>query len=587
MRIAVLDFDSCQPKKCSLECVKYCPGVRIGDETIKLGEGKEKPVISEELCTGCGICVKKCPFKAVAIIGLPDELREDMVHHYGENAFRLFRLPYPQKNSVTGLIGQNGIGKTTIVRVLSGEIIPNFGDVDGCDEDNVLEYFSGTQFFEYFKDLYNKKIKAVHKPQYVDSLPRVVKGQVGKLLEKADERGMLDSITEKLELEYTLKRDISKISGGELQRVAIAASILRAGDIYIFDEPSSYLDVRQRLNVAKIIRELAEEKRVLVVEHDLVVLDYMADHVNMMYGQVGAYGIVSHPRTVKQGINVYLKGYLKEENIRFRPEPIRFEVRAPSEGWQNETLLEFGDLRKGYRGFELDVEGGRINKGEVIGALGPNATGKTTFVKMLAGIIKPDSGEIGMEIKVSYKPQYIKTKSEKTVLELFKSHKGFDSPFFQAEISRPLDLEQLFNHSLQELSGGELQRVAIASCLGREADIYLLDEPSAYLDVEQRLNVARMIRRVMEKQGTTGIIVDHDILFTDYISDRIMVFSGVPGARGRSTAPLELKEAMNTFLKDVGITFRRDPETGRPRVNKLGSQKDKEQKLKGEYYYQV
>ncbi len=128
MRLAVIDTDRCQPRKCSKECIRFCPGVRIGDETIEFNEEMNKPLISEKLCTGCGICPKKCPFTAISIIGLPEELQEDIMHQYGENMFRLFRLPYPRNNSVTGLIGQNGTGKTSIVKILSGEIVPNLGN---------------------------------------------------------------------------------------------------------------------------------------------------------------------------------------------------------------------------------------------------------------------------------------------------------------------------------------------------------------------------------------------------------------------------------------------------------------------------
>ena len=586
MRIAVIDTDRCQPKKCSLECIKFCPMNRIGGECVLLKEELGKAWISEELCTGCGICPKKCPFTAISIVGLPEELQEEMMHQYGENAFRLFRLPYPRGNSVTGLIGQNGTGKTTIVKLLSGETMPNFGDWGDGDKEGVIQRFSGTQFHDYFKTLYSGGLKAVPKPQYVDYLSRAVEGSVGELLEKVDERGALREVLVQLELETAMEKNVTEISGGELQRIAIGAALLREGDIYIFDEPSSYLDVRHRLKVAKVIRELAERKRVLVVEHDLIILDYLADYINIVYGGVGAYGIVSQPMTVRQGINVYLEGYLREENMKFRQEPVRFEVRAPTGKWEAAPLLIFEDMMKSYDGFNLRVTGGTIGRGEVIGVLGPNATGKTTFVKMLAGVIRPDSGRVDGEAKVSYKPQYIKPEGDDTVMDaISKGLKEGESPFFEADVSKPLEIDLLHDRKLHELSGGELQRVAIALCLGRDADVYLLDEPSAYLDVEQRLKVAKMIRRVIEKKESTGIIVDHDILFTDYISDRIMVFHGIPGEEGTTTQPLAMKDGMNTFLRDVNITFRRDLVTGRPRANKLHSQKDKEQKAKGEYYY--
>ncbi|GBE56480.1 putative ABC transporter ATP-binding protein YjjK [archaeon BMS3Bbin16] len=583
MRIAVLDRDKCQPITCSLECLKFCPGVRMGDETIVI-EGRGKPRISEELCTGCGICVHRCPFDAISIINLADELSVDLIHQYGENGFRFYRLPYPQEKSVVGIIGQNGLGKSSILKILSGEMKPNFGG--GADHDAVLEHFSGTQFYDYFTQLFDGNLKAVYKPQYVDALPKVVKGSVRSLLEKADESGRLSEVVGELQLGVALDRNVSDISGGELQRTAIAAALLRDADIYFFDEPSSYLDVSQRLNVAKAIRRLGAEKRVVVVEHDLVTLDYLADYIHGMYGKPGAYGVVSHPRTVRQGINAYLSGFYKEENIRFRKEAIKFEVRPPSHAWEGEGLVSFKDVKKAYNGFDLEVEGGEVRRGEIIGVLGPNATGKTTFVKILAGVEKLDSGEIDLEINVSYKPQYIKPDSDLTVRTALASvGPGFASEEFLNEVIRPMGIEPLLDSMLADLSGGELQRAAIATALLRDADIYLFDEPSAYLDIEQRIAVAKLLRRFMENKRKTAMIVDHDILFMDYVSDRLMVFGGTPGYHGFSEGPTDLRAGMNKFLKDVVITFRRDPETGRPRANKPESQKDKVQKKSGEYYY--
>ncbi len=589
LRIAIVDKDRCKNGiDCPFICGGVCPVNRLSKECIVVG-GDNKPIISEELCIGCGICPKKCPFEAITIVGLPAEREEEMVHRYGVNAFRLFRLPYPREGGVTGLIGQNAIGKTTIVKILSGDLVPNFGEMANLSKDEAIGRFAGTQFHEYFSALYSGELKASWKPQYVDALPKIFRGNVGRRLEKMDEKGQLDSLADRLEIRHALDREMKELSGGELQRVAIAACMLKDADIYIFDEPSSYLDVRQRLRLAGIIGELAREKRILLVEHDLVALDYLTDYVGMLYGVQGAYGIVSLTKVAKHGINTYLDGYAKDENIRFRSEPIRFEVRPPQTGWKAETMMSFSGIKKSYDGFSLEVEGGEIRKGEIVGILGPNATGKTTFVEVLSGGLELDEGEISIPkgVEVSYKPQYIKPKKALSVAEaLSKASVNVSDAFFKSEIERPLNLVPLYTHNIQELSGGELQRVAIAMCLGREASIYLLDEPSAYLDVEERMRLAKTIRRIMEKLGAVGMVVDHDILFTDYISDRIMVFYGEPGVEGRATRPMSMREGMNFFLKGLGITFRRDSDSGRPRANKLASRLDKEQKAKGEFYYE-
>jgi ATP-binding cassette subfamily E protein 1 len=571
-----------------MECINYCPKVRTGDETIVVGD-KGKPIISEELCVGCGICINKCPFDAIKIIGLPEGMEEDLVHQFGLNGFRLFRLPAPKAGNVIGLLGPNGIGKTTAINILSGELTPNLGNYEKEPEwGRVLDKYSGTELYDYFTKIVDSNFKATIKPQYVDKLSSAYKGKVYELLAKVNpETDNLDQIVNDLELKNILDHEITELSGGELQRIAIAATMLKDADIYFFDEPSSYLDIYQRLKIAKLIRNMAEDKQIIVIEHDLAVLDFLADIVHIFYGSDGAYGISSHPHNVRNAINIYLNGYLRDENIRFRDREIKFELHPPRKEWHAEPLLEFNSLRKSFNGFTLETKKGLIHEGEVVGIVGPNSTGKTTFVKMLAGVIEPSEGDIEIRIKVSYKPQYIKSDHKGTVREMFYTELGeeSESKFFISEIEAPLNLEPLYDQKLDTLSGGELQRVSIALALTLKADIYLIDEPSAYLDSNQRMEVARTIRRVMEKSGTSALVVDHDVYFIDLVSDSIMVFKGEPAVKGYAEGPFELRNGMNKFLKDVEITFRRDTDTHRPRINKLDSRLDREQKSKGEYYY--
>ncbi|AHF80303.1 ribosome biogenesis/translation initiation ATPase RLI [Thermococcus paralvinellae] len=588
MRVAVIDYDKCNPDKCGhFLCERVCPVNRMGGEAIIVDEENYKPIIQEASCTGCGICVHKCPFNAITIVNLPEQLEEDCVHRYGINGFVLYRLPVIKEGMVVGILGPNGIGKTTAVKILAGQLIPNLcGDNDNWD--NVIKAFRGNELQNYFEKLKNKEIKPVVKPQYVDLIPKVVKGKVRDLLKRADERGLFDKVVKELELESILDREIQQLSGGELQSVAIAAAVLRDADFYFFDEPSSYLDIRQRLKAARLIRRLAEEgKSVLAVEHDLAVLDYLSDIIHVVYGKPGAYGIFSMPKGTRVGINIFLDGYLPDENVRFRPYEIRFTKLSERKSQAGDVLVEYPSLVKDYGSFRLEAEGGELYRGEVVGIVGPNGIGKTTFVKMLAGVEEPTEGKVEWELKVSYKPQYIKADYEGTVFELLSKIDASKlmSSFYKTELLNPLGIPELYDRPVNELSGGELQRVAITACLLRDADLYLLDEPSAYLDVEQRLAVSRAIRHLMEKNEKTALVVEHDVLMIDYISDRLIVFEGEPGKFGKATKPMGMREGMNRFLASVGITFRRDPDTGRPRANKEGSVKDREQKERGEYYY--
>src|SRR4030042_3240509 len=508
MRIAVLLKDRCKPKNCTYGCIKYCPRVRAGDETITKGEDI-KPIISEELCVGCGICIHKCPFEAIKIIGLAEALDTDLVHQFDKNGFRLFRLPLPRDGSCTGILGPNGIGKTTAIKILSGQIIPNLGEFKKKGSwEKVLEYYSGTELYDYFRQVSNNEISSIVKPQYVDRLPKVAKGKIRDILKNADTSNSFDKVIEILGLQNVLDKEIQKseISGGELQLISIAAVLLKDTELYFFDEPSSYLDIYQRLKVARIIKKLSEKKKVIVIEHDLAILDFLCDQVHLVYGDEGAYGVVTPPRGVRHAINIYLSGYLKEENIRFG-EKIEFFAQAPKQRQQMNILISYDNLSKKYNDFTLNVEQGVIRQSEIVGIVGPNAIGKTTFVKMLAGVVEPTKGKVEKEIKVSYKPQYISPDFDGTVRMFFEKFVPvlFTSSFYKGEIFEPMNLKYLLDKDVTTLSGGELQRVATAKCLVQAADIYLIAAPSAYLDSEQRMITSRIVRHVIEKTGKSAM----------------------------------------------------------------------------------
>ena len=587
-RISILDKDRCQPKKCDYLCINYCPGVRMDEDTIVIDEDTKKPLISEQLCEGCGICTNRCPFDAISIINLPEAVGEP-IHRFGQNQFELFGLPNLEEGTVLGLLGPNGIGKSTIMNILSGNLIPNFGDFENPQEnwDKVIEYYKGSALQSYFSKLSNGEIKAILKPQMVDQLPKVVKGKVKDLLENVNERGKLDYVCTDLQLENVLDRKMENLSGGELQRVAIAATVLRGGDFYYFDEPTSWLDVSQRLNAVKVIRSLAEEgKSVLVIEHDLATLDALSDNVHILYGTPGGYGVVSGRKGVRIGINAYINGFLTEENVRIRRNPIEFTIRPPTPEDEGDALASYSDISKDYDGFKLSADAGDIFYDEIVTAFGSNGIGKTTFAKMLAGVEKPTTGEVDEEVTIAYKPQYLVSDFEGSVSDfLYMNAPSYGSKIFESEIMIPFALDDMLEKQVSKLSGGELQRLAIAATLSKDAEIYLFDEPTAFLDVEQRLVAARVIRKMVESRNAASLIVDHDIVFIDYISDRAMVFNGTPGLEGHASKPTDLRTSMNEFLGNLNITFRRDKETKRPRVNKLDSYLDREQKEKGEYYY--
>ena len=603
--IAVVDLDRCQPDRCNYECANYCPPNRTGKECIVTREdayddgepfeGKaDQILISEEICLGesCGICVEKCPFDAIEIINLPQELEEAPAHRYGENAFGLYGLPAPREGRVTGLLGPNGIGKSTAVRLLSGEVTPNLGDHDEpASWERALEQYRGTALQNYLETLAEQGLTIARKPQYVDRIPDQFDGATDELLASVDERGVADELVERLELSAVYDQPIDTLSGGELQRVALAATLVRDADFYFLDEVTPYLDIGQRVTAARLIRELAEEQQrsMMVIEHDLAILDLVADTIHVAYGEPGAFGVITRPKSTRNAINEYLTGYLDNENMRIRPDAIQFERHAPRAVTDHaDVLVEYPAIEKRYGedGFALEVAAGAIRENEVLGIVGPNGIGKSTFAKLLAGQLEPTTGAFDSQLQISYKPQYIEVDQPMRVETYLRTvTKDVGSSYWTTEVAEPLELSRIMDQQLTDLSGGERQRVAIAACLSREADLYLLDEPSAHLDVEQRVLATRAIRRFTENHGKTAMVIDHDIYMIDLLADRLQVFEGTPAERGRASPPVGMREGMNTFLANLDVTFRRDKRTGRPRINKPDSQKDRQQKQAGEYYY--
>jgi len=596
-RIAVVDREYCKPAKCNSECVRFCPINRTKvKKAIEISEEEKRAVVYEDVCVGCGICVKKCPFNAISIINLPDELEKLAVHRYGENLFKLYNLPTPKYGGILGIIGRNGSGKTTSIKILSGMLKPNLGKYDAPpDWDDIIKSFRGTELQTYLKKLANKEIRSVVKIQYVGYARKALRGRVKDLLSRADERGLLKEVIDKLNLREILDRKIAELSGGELQKFLVAAVLVKEADAYFFDEPCSYLDVRERIRVAEAIRELIDysKKYVVVVEHDLMILDYISDYVSILYGEPGVYGIVSQPYGVRTGINHYLNGFLPSENVRIRREPLKFHVHIEEKISKGEyPILKWTPLLKEYgeSGFILRVEEGEAYPGTVVGIIGPNGIGKTTFIKMLSGELEPDKGQVLISVEsISVKPQEVTPgvfpeETVKANLERASPDTTNPTTWMYSELVRKLGLNKLFERRVEELSGGELQKLAVAVALAKPADLYLLDEPSAYLDVEERIAIASIIKRIIEEKRKTAFVVEHDLMLQNSISDRLLVFRGKPGVEGYVGKPMSNKVGFNNLLRELNVTVRRDPQTGRPRVNKPGSYLDRVQKMRGEFY---
>ena len=492
---------------------------------------------------------------------------------------------------MVGLLGRNGMGKSTVVNILSGNLKPNLGNYENPPEwDEILKYYSGTELKSHFEKIKQDQIRASIKPQQVHQIAQVFDGTGKELIEKYDERGMSSQLIKELGLQNSVDQSLKELSGGELQRIAVAVAASKDTEFYFFDEPSSYNDVFQRTGVARVIQGLAKiGKSVMVVEHDLTLLDFLSDYIEVLYGEPAAYGIVSNILSTKVGINVFLDGYLPNENVRFRDKKFSFDVSSSStdQFQEGSEVIAYPRLEKNYSSFSVAIEPGLVRKGEILGIMGANALGKTTMMKIIAGVEKPDSGTVNKKIKIAYKPQYLQNDLDVEVVALLNKANGGPVEGSQEEeqILDPLKIKKLYNKSVKNLSGGELQKVAVASCLLQKVDLYALDEPSAFLDVEDRIAIAKFLQKFVRSFGKSAIIIDHDLQLMDLISDSIVIFEGESGKAGYATSPMNKGDAMNRFLKSLDMSFRRDEKSLRPRVNKLESRLDKEQKNSGNFYY--
>ncbi len=413
---------------------------------------------------------------------------------------------------------------------------------------------------------------------------------MGKLVDQYDETGKGRELLDQLSLSDDVDKLPEELSGGELQTAGRRRC--RRQRRQTSTSSTSPAPSTTSTSASRSPRSSGgwprKGKNVLLVEHDLTFLDYACDFVHIIYGDPGVYGIVSGPMTTSEGINSLLDGMIPGENMRFRDSPVTFDVFSPpSQEIAASPLLEYTPLKKSYPPYTLRAEGGIIKQGQVMGVLGANALGKTTFLKILASELEPDEGKALSKAKIAYKPQYLTSEYEGTVQDLLNASSGdrWSSGQNMGQLIKPLRVDKLLDKNVSSLSGGELQKTAVAVALLKEADIYALDEPSAFTDIEDRIAMAKAIQRYVKSLDKSAVIIDHDIMLVDIVSDSLIIFTGKPGVGGHASSPMAKEQGMNLFLSDISITYRRDASTGRPRVNKPDSRLDREQKEKGQYYY--
>lgn len=633
VRIAVINKEKCKPTKCNFECGLICPVNRQRKECIKLVDiedtitstaKKRIAKINEDFCIGCGLCTKEqtgCPFGAVMIVNVPTELQQDIIHRFGPNGFRLYRMPVLKQGQVLGLLGQNGIGKSTIVSILSGKMIPNFEQFDKYGKEKqiqntttVINSFKGSEMHKYMTKLYSGQLEVSIKTQHVDQIVNFLKSKslnptarefLSKRIKYESTDDWYKTVIETLNMDLFLDLKVITLSGGELQRLICAVTLLSKANVYIFDEATNFLDVSQRLNVSRLIRALVTpDTYVVVIEHDLSILDYISDDICIMYGKPSAYGVVSKPMGTANGINSYFDGYIASENMRFRKNEYNIislntsesEKVSKSEKSFNDISYECSIIE--YERFQLEIYAGSVpTEGSITVVMGKNGTGKTSFINYVANKFKDNT-------VVAHKPQYLsvdqfmeKDGSYPTVGDFLNStvRASLLNEMFKSDVVGPMEIDSIKDRHLNELSGGEMQRFWITYTLGQDAHVYFLDEPSSCLDVEIRTNVTKLIKKFTMHNKKIIFVVEHDMMMAAGLGSEPNTQAIIVTEKNDSS--IELKKTtvssavpfstgINEFLKILNVTFRTQSTSkhNRPRINKIGSAKDREQKAAGKYY---
>ncbi|KAJ3425958.1 atp-binding cassette sub-family e member [Anaeramoeba flamelloides] len=671
----------------------------MGKKCIVKNEETGSIEIDLDVCVGCMICVKRCKPKALSFLNV-ESIFTKKIFEYATDNYWLSSIPFPQPGKILGIMGGDFLGKSTILKLLSGKLIPT------KDQKNWEKYLISnrkTGIVEYLNKIYNDEMKIRFKVQRLENYIRNFKGKIHKQFEKSGVINMKEEILTKLSITNLGSRDFTQTSANELQRIAIGLTVINECNIYIIDQPTDFLDIEARYRIAKIIRSLSKgDNYIIVVDHDLSFLDYVSDICSFVYGVPSKHGYSSQVQPVREGINDYLQGYDNHLQYQFRSTALKFldpnlnkncekineienekvKVKVKENETENENEnknkkenqkekvnenenekekenenenekvnekenvkenkkekekekererekdkeeetkignqtekenenqkekhkktnkfnennsnnskifdISYQNMQKRYQNYQLTVKEGIITKKDrIIVLLGKNGSGKTTFMKMLAGVISPEEEVEISKFKCSYKSQKVIPRYKGTVKELFeqKISNSFQDQDFNDLVIKPLQISKFYTFKVRELGGKEITLVALCLALGKTVDLYILDEPFQYLDSEQQIKCANVIRNFMTKYEKRCLISLHNLMITHFLANSIIVFEQIEPQLFIANSIESVYNGLNRFLNLLQITACIDKNTHRLRLNKNTSQKDVQQKKNNVYFF--
>ena len=483
-----------------------------------------------------------------------------------------------------GLIGANGTGKTTLLRLLACTLKPDTGTI-AIHRGLRVGFLEQEPNLPKDANVHDAALSAFADVLEVEARMRAVEHEIAHAAEEKRGRLLheLGELQEKFQLaggyeherrtvavltglgfsEEMFTRPVSVLSGGERSRLALACLLLREADILLLDEPTNHLDLDGIEWLEDFLRK-TYRGGVLMVSHDRTFLDRTVTRIfELEHARLAAYPgnyskyvglkearILAQQRAyekqqefIRKEEEFYrkyhaaqrskeAKGRMKRlsrlERIEAPKRKKEMKVRFGQERDSSQVCVRLEGLQKQYDGRTLfDQVEMEIYRGERIGIIGANGTGKTTLLKVLLGEAEPDGGKVvfGRHATVGYLPQVVDdANSGKTVLdEVWERKRTLDEVEVRNVLGRFLfSGDDEVNKRLEDLSGGERKRVSLACLMIERPSVLFLDEPTNHLDIPSRV----ALEAALADYPGTVIAVSHDRYFLNLIAQRLIVVDG-------------------------------------------------------------